>query len=63
MRGDLILINHHLSPGHRLAGGLGQDGAVRDAVGGGGDGHGQEIKWEQPTVNFPFDHFILSLFF
>ena len=50
--GDLVLINHHWSPGHRLAGGLGQDGAVRHAVGGGGDGHGHKIKWKIPTVNF-----------
>ena len=52
MSGYLVLINHHLPPGHRLAGGLVQDGAVRDAVGGGGDGHGHKIKWKIPTLNF-----------
>ena len=52
MSGYFVLINHHLPPGHRLAGGLVQDGAVRDAVEGGGDGHDQEVEEEKKVLNF-----------
>ena len=43
MRVDHVLVHLHGPPGHWLAGGLAQDGAVLDAVGGGGDGHGHWV--------------------
>ena len=62
MSGYLVLINHHLPPGHRLAGGLVQDGAVRDAVGGGGCRHGQE-RDENKVSNFLISVFPLITHF
>ena len=38
---DILRVHQHGPLGHWLAGGLAQDGAVRDAVRGGGDRHGK----------------------